>query len=501
MSSTDTAFVILYYINLVVVAFVTISFIPQALFYLFFFLPRKHWKETKNIHPIAVVIPAHNEEAVIGRTVKHLRFEMNYPKEKYKVYVVCHNCSDHTKEEALKAGADGVYVLNDPDKSHACEAYPLRYGTRRILAENPEAELFIRFDADNYPHPNYLKEMNKSFDGGAKIIRGYEAAYNLKQNLWTEECAIFYFKDSRVQNTFRQFFHSTAMTTGPGLSFSRDIAERMNGWDCMTKCEDAEFDWKRLFDGYKAYFNTDAIVYEDQPSTLPDTYNRLVRLGHSLNKLFFTDGWKMLVAFLRTGKPMYLDMLIQISFNPVSFLCFTWFPLYYIAYAICMLMQLSGVPIFTLGYFQAVAPDYLNAYQGLALADQLRGAGYTAMMELLKMAVQVILSMSLFCIFQSWIALFLDRRKLGMDYRLKGMWKGILLSPIFSLIYGICNFVGVVSAPSWKIAKRNPSNFHIDYPLPEQHRTTHYFTISEREKKRYDGHWWKKSAKPVLEAD
>ena len=60
MSPTDTAFAILYYINLVVVAFVTISFIPQALFYLFFFLPRKHWKETKNIHPIAIVIAAHN---------------------------------------------------------------------------------------------------------------------------------------------------------------------------------------------------------------------------------------------------------------------------------------------------------------------------------------------------------------------------------------------------------------------------------------------------------
>lgn len=79
-----------------------------------------------------------------------------------------------------------------------------------------------------------------------------------------------------------------------------------------------------------------------------------------------------------------------------------------------------------------------------------------------------------------------------MDYRLKGMWKGILLSPLFSLVYGICNFVGVCSEPKWKIAKRNPAAFQIDMPIEEKTKKIHYFSISEKEKARYDGHWWKK---------
>lgn len=403
MNTADWIFVVLYYVNLVAVGIVTVSFIPQLLFYLFFFLPRRHWKEAETQHHIAVIIAAHNEGEVIAKTVSHLLNDMNYPKDLYKVYVCAHNCSDNTAEIARKAGAI-VYELKDPDHEHRQVAYPLRYGIQKVLENDKDAELFVRFDADNFAHPDYLKEMNKSFDGGARIIRGYEAASNLKQNLWTEECAIFYFKDSRVQNTFRQNVHGTSMTTGPGLSFSREIAIRMSGWDCMTKCEDAEFDWKRLFEGYKCYYNADAIVYEDQPSTLGDTYNRLVRLGHSLNKMFFTDGWRMLVAFFRTGNPMYLDMLLQISFNPVTFICFAWFPAYYIVYAILMLMQLSGVHVFTLNYFQMVAPDYLNPYQGLGEFAMLSGGGYTAMMELLLMAVKVIASMSIFCIFQSWIA-------------------------------------------------------------------------------------------------
>lgn len=491
MNVTDWVFVVLYYVNLVMVGLVTISFIPQFIYYFFFFLKRRHWKDAKTNHYIAVVIPAHNEESVIRNTVENLLNNINYPKDHYRVFVCAHNCSDHTADEARKAGAT-VYVCNDSNPKHRTVGYPMKYSLTKILEEYPEVELFIKFDADNIAHPDYLKEMNKSFDAGAKIIRGYEAASNLKENIWTEECAIFYFKDSRVQNTFRQAVKGTAMATGPGLAFSKEIVERMDGWDCMTKCDDAEFGWNRLFDGYKVYFNSDAIVYEDQPSTFADSYKRLVRLGHSLNKLFWTDGWKMLVSFFKTGNPMYLDMLIQISYNPITFICFAWFPTYYIAYAVCMLMQLSGVHVFTLGYFQMVAPDYLNAYQGMSNFAQLSGAGYTAMIQLLIMAVRVIATMLLFCIFQSWISVFLDRRKLGMDWKLKGMWKGIIFSPFFTLIYGICNFIGVCSDPKWKIANRNPSATKIDYPLPERPKKTWYITISPRELRRYDGHWWKK---------
>ena len=117
----------------------------------------------------------------------------------------------------------------------------------------------------------------------------------MMQNIWTKECTLFFTKDCRLQNHFRQNFHMTTMTPGPGLSISRKVLERIGGWDCYSGTDDMEFTWKRLFDGYKCYYNCDAIVYEDQPSSYADTHNRLVRLGHALNRLFFTDGWRMLV--------------------------------------------------------------------------------------------------------------------------------------------------------------------------------------------------------------
>lgn len=483
MNAADWIFTILFYVNLVMVAIVTISFVPQFLFYLFFFLKRRHFKEVEPQKRFAVLVCAHNEGDVIEKTVRHLVEEMNYPKELYKVYVCAHNCTDDTVEKARRAGAI-VYEYHDDDPKHAMVSYPMRYALRRILQEDKEAEVFIRADADNIFHPDYLKRMNNAIVEGCKIVRGYEASSNLKQNLWTQQSGIFYCKDSRVQNTFRQAINSTAMSTSPGLTFTRDVVERMDGWDCMTAAEDAEFCFRRLEDGYKIYFNTDAIVYEDQPSSFKDTFNRLVRLGHSLNRLFFTDGWRMVKMFFKTGKPMYLDMLLQIAFNPVSVICFIWFPIYYIAYAICMLMQSAGVHVFTLAYFQMTAAGTIDPGISDAFA-QLSNCGVQSIIDLLVMAAQVIVSLYLFCVIQSFLAVYLDRRKNGLDDRLTGMWKGILLSPLFTFVYGICNCLGCVTKLRWKVAKRNPFSQKILLPLPEKPKKIWYFTLSEKEKRRY----------------
>ena len=51
-----------------------------------------------------VLIPAHNEEKVIGDIVRNLQ-EMDYPQELYDFYVIADNCTDHTAEAARAAGA------------------------------------------------------------------------------------------------------------------------------------------------------------------------------------------------------------------------------------------------------------------------------------------------------------------------------------------------------------------------------------------------------------
>lgn len=502
MNFLDILYIVFYWINLFAIFVVGVGFFPQMLYYVFFWVRPRHWPEAKSYHEIAILIPAHNESDMIGKVVSFMANDLDYPKDKYKIYVCAHNCTDDTAKIARKAGAT-VFVYNDSDPAHAKPAYPLKFGFQQILAVNPTAELFVRFDADTLPCKSFLKEMNKSFDAGAQLIRAYQASSNLKQNIWTKECALFFVKDSRINNTFRQFFHGATMLTGPGMAIARPIIEKINGWDSMSSCEDAEFGWKRLFDGYKTYFNPDAIVYSDQPSSYSDSKVRMVRLGHSTNRLFFTDSWRMLVMFFRSGNPMYLDMYLQVLTTPMSVMCFVWFPLYYASWAILMLCELSGVHVFSMGYFTYLRDlsvachgiyfgvDYLAGISTtISEANQLNAAGFAAFIGLLNMAWQVILEMSAWCIFQSWICLFLDNRKLGLGRSLKGMWGAILLSPFYSFVYGYCNCLGAITNPRWVMAKRNPAAIDILSPLPNKEKHPAYFHLTHWDLHHYQGDWW-----------
>jgi cellulose synthase/poly-beta-1,6-N-acetylglucosamine synthase-like glycosyltransferase len=519
MSGFDWFFIVLYYINLVMIILVTIGFLPQLLYYLFCWLPRKHFRPSEDFHKIAIYICAHDEAETIGHTVEYLLHGLDYPKDKYKVYVCAHNCKDDTAIKARNAGAT-VYEYRDENRKHRIVAYALKYLLSRILQEDKESEVFIRFDADNIPCKSFLKEMNNSISAGCRIVRAYEAATNMKQNVWTETCSIFSIKDSRAQNNFRQFCHMSTLAPGPGMTCTRDVIEKMNGFDCDSSIEDVEFSMKRLFEGYKIYFNTDAIVYEDQPSSFEDTKNRMVRMGRALNLVYFRHGWRMLVNFFRTGKPTYLDCLLQVQFNPISVICFTWFPFYYVFYAICMLIGMSGHPVFSDSFFTFNLYSLnniftLNPTANIVFTDVSSGQLYAsylgqrflynpitdgafgvwassqAFYGLLNMAWMVILGISLFCIFQSYIVLLLDHRKLGLPISLRGMWKGILLSPVYSLIYGFCNFLGLLVKPKWKIANRNMKASDILLPVPEKPNKRQYLVIKEKELRKYSGAWWK----------
>ncbi|MBQ1483985.1 MAG: glycosyltransferase, partial [Eubacterium sp.] len=61
--------------------------------------------ESKEPRPgFACLIPARNEEQVIGRSVGSL-LAQDYPRGLFEVFVIPNNCSDGTEAAALAAGA------------------------------------------------------------------------------------------------------------------------------------------------------------------------------------------------------------------------------------------------------------------------------------------------------------------------------------------------------------------------------------------------------------
>lgn len=428
-------------INWVVIGVSTLCFSFQLVMILFFFLKEKHFKKSEDYGRSAVVICARNEEDVIADTVADLLSNQNYPRDRFDVYVVADNCTDHTAEAAEKAGAK-VFVHNDPEPSHHRAAYAIQYGFQQILASGERYDFFIKFDADNHGCPDYIREMNNAYREGVVIARPYEASTNGTQNTWTAVSATYYIRDSRIACNFRERLHLDSMLTGAGMMVASSVIEEIDGnWDAFSTSDDSEFTINRLLERKRVHYVADAIVYEDQPSTMKDTWNRLTRMGNGLHSVFWKKGWKMLGHFFVSGRWSCVDLFVQMLMVPFTLLAFFWFVPYYVFYALCHIINFAGV-------------EWMAGFSGLDGIPMTAQVSQTAFINLLVMAAVVIGSFLVLYPLQTFLAMAKSKKKLGWE-NYKGYMRSVFLSPLFMVFYGLAVLVGVITKPKWKQVKRN----------------------------------------------
>lgn len=419
-------------INYIFIGIASIGFVFQFLYILFFWLKPKHFAKANTLNRFAIVIPACNEEDVIYSRVKALLEKQTYPRTHYDVIVLAHNCSDSTAQKAKEAGAI-VYELVDKDPTHRRASYAMKFLMEKLL-ELDKYDAFIKFDADNLANDEFIEKMNDALVSGVKIARAFEASSNLTQNNWTKVSGTYYIRDSRIPSNFRERVHMDSMLSGAGMMCAMSIIKEIGGWDAMSTSDDAEFTLNRLIEKRHVHYVADAIVYEDQPSTFKDTFNRLTRMGHGLNALFWKKGFILFSKFFVTGRFSYIDLFMQLFFIPVALICCVWFPLYYIFYSIIHLINAFGVPF--MDSFMSVEDSYM------------------AMINLGYMVLYVLGTYYVIYTLQTWFACLMSKKALGLK-TLKGYYAGIFLSPAFMIIWAIAISIGIVTKPKWKKIKRN----------------------------------------------
>jgi glycosyltransferase involved in cell wall biosynthesis len=101
---------------------------------------------------LAVVVPAHEEEALVGRCVRSL-LRQRYPAGLYRVLVVADNCTDGTAAEAERSGAR---VMVRKDENARGKGRALRWAMDRLLAESDPPDAVVVVDADSVADPDLL---------------------------------------------------------------------------------------------------------------------------------------------------------------------------------------------------------------------------------------------------------------------------------------------------------------------------------------------------------
>ncbi len=236
----------------------------------------KPLKIVKN-HRFMAIIPAHNEEAVIGNLIESLK-RQNYDKKLYDIYVIADNCTDNTAKIAEQAGA---IVYERYNQTEQTKGYALNWFLQQKIKENAPYDAFFVFDADNIVDPNFIKNMNKKLCQGEEVVQGYRDIKNPTDSWITAGYAIFYWTMHRFYHLARYNLGLSPLLNGTGFMVKFDVV-KPQGWDTVTLTEDIEFSLKRIIKGKRLGWATDAICYDEQPVTFKQSWSQRSRwtVGH-----------------------------------------------------------------------------------------------------------------------------------------------------------------------------------------------------------------------------
>ena len=231
----------------------------------------------KKDHKFMAIIPAHNEEAVIGNLVESLKAQ-DYPQDKYDIYVIADNCTDDTAKVAKEAGAIVMKRFDDVNKT---KGFALNWFLKQKIEENADYDAFCVFDADNIVDKNFLKNMNKKLCQGEEVVQGYRDIKNPTDSWIASGYAIFYWMMHRFYHLARYNLGLSPLLNGTGFMVKFDLV-KPNGWQTITLTEDIEFSLMNIAEGRKLGWATDAIVYDEQPITFMQSWSQRSRwtVGH-----------------------------------------------------------------------------------------------------------------------------------------------------------------------------------------------------------------------------
>ena len=275
----------------------------QAYILIGLFFTRKY-KHTNNYHKYAILIPARNEEIVIGNLIDSIN-KQDYPKEYLTIFVVADNCTDNTAGIAREKGAI-VYEHNNPDER--TKGYGLRYLFNEIERDYgiKSFEGYFIFDADNLLKKDYISRMNDTFDSGVKIVTSYRNTKNFDENWVASSYALHWLHSIRFRHRARSVLRLATNIQGTGFLFANELVE--NGWPYVSLTEDRAFTADAVAKGYQISYNDEAMFYDEQPTSIRISIRQRIRWSKGHLQAFVQTGPLLVYKIIVGNIPMQIKL-------------------------------------------------------------------------------------------------------------------------------------------------------------------------------------------------
>lgn len=268
-----------------------------------------------------VLVPAHDEELVIGATLASLR-ALDYPADRVEVCVIADNCTDATATIARGAGAT---VLERKDDRERGKGYALAFAMRDRLAQPNPADAFVIVDADTWVAPNFLRLMagelavrQEKDPMGRCALQGRYGVLNADEGWRAALMAGAFDLFNHVKPLGREAMGLSVGLKGNGMAFTRSLLE-VAPFSGSSITEDIDYGLDLLLhQSVRVGYVPTALVRAQMPVTAAQAGSQRARWENGRYRLMRERIPGLLGAGLRRADRRLLDAAVDLLLPPLA---------------------------------------------------------------------------------------------------------------------------------------------------------------------------------------
>jgi 1,2-diacylglycerol 3-beta-glucosyltransferase len=261
----------------------------------------------------AILIPAHNEQVLIGRLLDNLR-HLDYPPHMYEVCVVADNCDDSTAEIARSYG---VTIFERFTENNRAKGYALRWLLQQLRDCARQFDAYVVIDADSVVSQNFLRSMDACLDAGSLVIQAHYSVLNSAESALAGLRAAALAAVHYLRPMGRLVLGLSCGLKGNGMCFAASIIDEF-GWDWYSLAEDVEFHLALVAHAIRVDFAPEATVMADMPVTLRQAASQNERWERGRLQLVRDYVPRLLWDGIRSQSLLRIDAAVEQLIPPLS---------------------------------------------------------------------------------------------------------------------------------------------------------------------------------------
>jgi len=265
---------------------------------------------------VTILIPARNEERVVGRLLQRIT-ELSYPKDKLQIVVIDDGSTDHTGgivDEFSKMYSFIKVVHRSPKDGGKGKSDALNEGLKHA-----SGEIVLCFDADYSPQLDIVEKLVAYFiDPEVGAVQGRVTVLNESASLVSRLVALERIGGYRVDQLARDDLRLVPQYGGTVGGFRRSLLESLGGWDSNVLAEDTDLTFRVVLAGYRVRYVNEAECYEEAVEDWRAYWCQRSRWAKGHMQCFF----KHVGPLLKSGNLRFREkldgfLLLSIYFVPI----------------------------------------------------------------------------------------------------------------------------------------------------------------------------------------